>query len=242
MNKIRLILYKLGLLKTKPIYRSYRYIEDFRYDYPWGKKLKDEKEQQVYLSDNVIQDGNSYDFIIKKETVSIKPFWNSEEKKEYHYTSGMLYSKDKYLYGTFEADIYIPKGYGFWSAFWLFGQSEVGIREIDIFEYFGDRHRFSYKTHYGTDYAHRLNKGGEAIVDKSLEDSWHKYRVDWYPNEDIKIYVDNKLVGVRNGKPFTIPMNVIINMAVQTNKGDKLDKYLPTIMKVKNIKHYGLHK
>ena len=127
MNKIRLILYKLGLLRSKPIYKSYRYINNFGFAYPFGNKLSDDQEQQIYLDNNVFHKDNLYELIIKKENIIMNPFWDSKVPKEYYYTSGMLYSKDKFLYGSFEAEIFIPSGYGV-----LFGYKENRIILRDL--------------------------------------------------------------------------------------------------------------
>ena len=49
------------------------------------------------------------------------------------------------------------------------------------------------------------------------------------------------LVGVRKSYDINLPMNIIINCAVENNINDKLNKTLPTIMMVRNIRHYGIH-
>jgi len=237
LNNILLFLFRIGMSIKRPIKGSFEIIDDFRYSYLFGRTLMVD-EQQYYSDGNVSKVNNTtYQFDIKKEHVFAKPQWDKPEM-DFDYTSGMLFSNEKFLYGSFEAEIYIPKGYGLWSAFWLQGESEKGFTEIDIFEYYGKDHRFSYCTGYGIDYAHNLSKGGIGIHDKRLENSWNKYRVDWYEGKDIKIFVNDILVGKRYGKPFTIPMNLIINMAIRKKIGTKLDKFLPTKMFVRNIKYY----
>jgi beta-glucanase (GH16 family) len=237
MNKIRLILYKFNLLRKRKINKPYKEIKGFRYGYPWGRSLL-HQEQQYYSDDNVSEFDNGFDFFIKKEDVKHKAWWTDDKLVEFNYTSGMLFSNEKFLYGSFEADIFIPSGYGLWSAFWLVGfKKKERFGEIDIFEYYGSDKSFTYNTHWGKDYDHNLSPGCNGIKLPNLENSWHKYRADW-TKKDIRIYIDDYLVGVRDSEGLDIPMNLIINMAIKKNIGDKLDKNLPTIMQVKNIKYY----
>lgn len=237
MNKLRLILYKLGFLRKKKIYKSYKCLNDFDYKYPFGRTLL-AHEQQIYLDKNVYKNSNGYEFIIKKEYIKAKPQWNKPEM-EFNYTSGMLWNKEKYLYGSFEIEAFIPNGYGLWSAFWLQGQNSEEFTEIDIFEYYGDKKKFTYNTHFGVDYKYDLGGNADGIKLPNLENNWHKYRLDWYKGKDLKFYIDDKLVGIRNGEDFNIPMNLIINMAIEKNIKNKLDKSLPTIMVIENIKYYA---
>jgi len=239
MNKLRLILYKLGLLKSKPLNQPYRIIDEFRYSYDWGRCLF-VNEQQYYSDKNVYKTHNGYEFVVKKEHVVDNAWWNPN-KIEFDYTSGMLFSKEKFLYGSFEAEIFIPKGYGLWSAFWLYGGGEPKKHaEIDIFEYYGSEHKFTHNTHLDYNRGKDVYGNSDGIVLKGLENSWHKYRLDWTIDK-LKYYIDDKLVGIRTAKEINIPLTLIVNMAVEKNIGDRLDKDLPTIMQIKNIKYYGLH-
>jgi len=54
----------------------------------------------------------------------------------FDYTTGELWTNQKFFQGKYEARCRLPNGKGFWPAFWTFG----GMRwnEIDIFEIYGD--------------------------------------------------------------------------------------------------------
>ena len=238
LNYILLYLFKIGLSIKRPIKGSGEILDDFRYSYPFGRTLM-KAEQQYYSDENVLKYKNLYHFDIKKEHIFAKPQWNKPEM-DFDYTSGMLLSKKKFLYGSFEAEIYIPSGYGLWSAFWLQGglKNPKRFGEIDIFEYYGDDCKFTFNTHFGVDYEHNQSKGSHGIKMPSLENSWHKYRLDWFKNKNLKFLIDDKLVGIRSSDGTNLPMNLIINMAVQKNIGNKLYKDLPTKMLVRNIKYY----
>ncbi len=49
-------------------------------------------------------------------------------KQYFDYTSGMIYSNYKFDYGMFEIKCKIPKGKGFWPAFWMAGASAPSWR------------------------------------------------------------------------------------------------------------------
>lgn len=238
INYLLLYLFKLGWSRKRPFEGSYENLNNFRYSYPFGRTLM-KAEQQYYSDNNVTKYLMNYEFKIKKEHVFAKPQWNKPEM-DFDYTSGMIWSNETFLHGKFEADIYIPNGYGLWSAFWLFGgikDPEKRFGEIDIFEYYGKEKKFTYNTHFGTDYEHNQSKGSHGIKMSKLENTWHKYGLKW-GKKYLKIYIDEKLVGIRSAKGCDVPMNLIINMAIQKNIGNKLDKSLPTKMLIENIKYY----
>ncbi len=59
-----------------------------------------------------------------------------------HYTSGQIRSRWFFPYGKFEARVKIPKGVGFWPAYWTVGAfsypNYYSYSEIDIFEFWTD--------------------------------------------------------------------------------------------------------
>jgi len=238
LNHILLFLFKLGLSIKKPISGSYRTISDYDYHYPWRGGEVD-IPMQWFSDDNTIKEGNKFTILTKKE---IKENWNYTNKVVdiYKFTSGLMYSKEKFMYGSFEADILIPEGYGLWSAFWLHGGLSNPRRfgEIDIFEYYGKEKKFTYNTHFGVDYDHNQSKGAHGIKIPKLENSWHKYRLDWFKGKNLRIYIDDKLVGIRSSEGTNLPMKLIFNMAIEEGIVNELDKFLPTKMLIKNIKYY----
>ncbi|HPC09540.1 MAG TPA: family 16 glycosylhydrolase [archaeon] len=234
INKILLFLYKIGFrIKVKPILIGER-ITQFKYCYPWGRT--NTGSNHVYISDNnVIKRNNEYSLFVKKEHVVDNGWWNTNNI-EFEYTRGVLFSENTFLYGNFEAEIYIPKGYGLWSAFWLFGAMDDNSRfaEIDIFEEYGDKQKFTYNTHAGSDYNHNIYGKADGMILKNIEDRWHYYRLDWN-KKYLKYYIDDYLVGIRSAKNIDIPMHVIISSGIENKDLDVIDKILPKEMKVRNI-------
>lgn len=238
LNYILLLLFKLGWSIKRPISGSYRIIGDYDYHYPW-RGGEANPPMQWYSKDNIIKEDDKFTIIIKKE---VKENWNYTNKVTdiYNFTSGLMYSKEKFMYGSFEADILIPEGHGFWSAFWLFGSISDSLKrfgEIDIFEYYGKKKKFAYNTHFGTDYEHNKSKGAQGTEIPELENNWYKYRLKW-GKKYLKIYINDKLVGIRSAEGCDLPMKLIFNMAIENDITNELDKFLPSKMLIKNIKYY----
>ncbi|MFT3735056.1 MAG: glycoside hydrolase family 16 protein [Rhodocyclaceae bacterium] len=122
----------------------------------------------------------------KADPQRIAPYiWN------YRYTSGCISSELTHwqTYGYFEMRARLPRGKGFWPAFWLLPRRNAWPPEIDVLEGSGAR---PYGVHCGV-----LEKPREAktppgawidqLIDTS--DGFHTYAVDW-TQANIIFYVD----------------------------------------------------
>jgi beta-glucanase (GH16 family) len=150
--------------------------------------------------------------------------------KSYQYTSGMIHSKQSYLYGYFEMRARIPNlGITIWPAFWLYsgGTSPSQYREIDIFEFSSP-----FPNRVGTN-VHIARQLEDMIVNPpntkdnnnsypdhfdityppNVTDGFHTYAVKWTPNS-ITWYADDNLVRTLTGHTPHLPMNVIANLAI----------------------------
>ena len=191
------------------------------------------KEDQIYLDGNVIVEEGILKLITKKEEVS----WGKETR---NHSSGMVYSKDIFRdYGRFEIRCKIPKGMGYWPAFWLFGWST----EVDIFEFGGHRPRQVHMQviKWGKDKWIANSKKKKAGKDYSKD--FHTFAYEY--NENVaRFFVDGKEKFVvsrlvkKNGKSYkkceldegeydvsrsyqryNDPLNLIVNTAVAFDKG-----------------------
>ena len=121
------------------------------------------------------------------------------------YGGGLLRSVDTFTYGTFSAEICMPKGKGLWSAFWLVGEGHWAEHgEIDINEGYSDDDYTriftpyfpwlnpSWKTtnniHYAVDGEHK--EAGSRSVSKCTQpyepySGFIKYECKWTPDEII---------------------------------------------------------
>ena len=143
---------------------------------------------------------------------------------EFDFISGRINTRDKvmFTYGTAAARMKLPKGSGYWPAFWALGGGDwPDTGEIDIMEYVGETDWIGVALH-GPGYSGEtplVNKyffpEGEDVTD------WHVYSVDWTP-EGLEFKVDGRLI-YRVTKPmvehygkwsFDNPKYLILNLAL----------------------------
>ncbi len=147
-------------------------------------------EGQIYLDRNVSVVNGKVILKAKKENYT---FMNESRS----WTSGMIHSKEKFGWGIYEARIKIPKGTGFWPAFWIYGGNAAGNEadEIDIFE-FGGNDLFKYNLALHDTRASYLGGDNHFSKRKNLlysMEGWHTFRLKWEPLK-LEFYVDNWLL------------------------------------------------
>jgi beta-glucanase (GH16 family) len=99
------------------------------------------------------------------------------------YTTGLVSTQGlfKQQYGYFEIRAKIPKGKGFWPAFWLMPTSGLWTSEIDISEFRG---HLTDTVHYAFHYGNRLRNENSftAQLPLDLSDSYNTFAVHWTPS------------------------------------------------------------
>src|SRR5579864_1975484 len=110
----------------------------------------------------------------------------------------------------------MPKGQGFWPAFWLLGGAgSTGVNEIDIHEFLGNAVNTVYTTvHWGTSYTVNHQSDGKAFTGPDFTADFHTFAVDWDASHVIW-YVDGAEVHRHEG--VGVPqtnMYIIANLAV----------------------------
>lgn len=153
----------------------------------------------------------------------------------YPFSSGAIFSKNKYKYGYFEIKAKLPKGQGFFPAFWLFDAScwpgAEYYNEIDIFEMYGNYSASTTNIHASH---HWLNnnislicslrrevKTDEYSNNADLSTNFNKYAIEWMPNYIIFLF--NDVPYQINYSPSTIPhnaMSIIANFAIHDDTGN----------------------
>ena len=188
-----------------------------KWSYGW-RILYCNNEQQYYTSgDNIEVSNGTLKLIAKEETIYARAVdWLPDDEilycddenrgqnaRYFYYTSGNIQTIRKFSYGKFEARIKIPKGKGFWPAFWMFGGDPV-YNEIDVFEFWNendiwgnyDPSKLS-KVHHMTihyDFDGDGNKSQCATKYSGVDFSqnFHVFSLIWDENK-IEWYVDGSL-------------------------------------------------
>lgn len=139
--------------------------------------------------------------------------------KPRHYTSGILNTQKKLdvIYGRFDIRFKVPKGKGFWPAFWLLPTDDSWPPEIDWFEQLGHDPKTIYiSNHWGEHYKGFHPSHGPKKFEANNPDfseDFHTLTGFWLPNQ-LVTYVDGKkaavsLDGIPNQKMF-----MILNLAI----------------------------
>ncbi len=182
-------------------------------------------ELQYYLPRNVTVSYGTVKLRGKKET------YVAPDGKTYNYTSGMISTgrnkldtsmpaKFKYQYGYAEMRAKVPKGKGYWPAFWMLPFSDTDPNkwppEIDAMEILGDKISTVYMSHHHKDLSGNLVTDTKSWVGSDFSTGFHVYAVDWEPNA-IRWYVD----GVERRVAYTDttwipaePMHLLANLAI----------------------------
>lgn len=219
----------------------------------WGNN-----ELQYYTKDNAYIENGSLVLEAKKE-----------EKGGMHYTSSRirtmaedespLFTK---TYGRIEAKIKMPKGSGFWPAFWMLPATDAystwaASGELDIMEAKGRLPNRVYGTlHFGQPSpGNRYSGSMYKFPDEEKIDGWHVYAVEWEP-DSIKWLVDGNVyyemsqwwsIGANQKEPYAYPapydkpFYILINFALGGNfDGDAVldESLLPAKMYIDYVRVY----
>jgi len=224
-----------------------------------------QKQKAWHKPDNIVVENGILRIVSKKENEYNKPVFTSWDPltvkyENFEYTTGEIWTKNTFPFGKIEARIKVPKGKGFWPAFWMFSQNPI-YNEIDIFEFWeNNTSDLNMTVHYDYD------KNGDPSmclsdysgIDYSLD--FHTYTLVWEKNE-IKWYVDGSLkrrdyrylnvLGQTIGcdiisgsyeinKIYPIdPMSIILNTAIETgSNAPNATTPFPNNMEVDWIRYY----
>jgi len=131
------------------------------------------------------------------------------------YFSGVITSERTHSqrYGWFEMRARLPPGRGFWPAFWLLPQGGGWPPEIDVLEASGARPR---SVHLGLiDRSRAKGRPGGLWIDDAVDttDGFHTYAAEWTA-EDIRFFVDGRLLFASGAHGLHEPMYLLANLAV----------------------------
>ena len=157
------------------------------------------------------------------------------------YISGLITTKRSFsqLYGVFEMRARLPKGRGFWPAFWLLPVDSSWPPEIDVFEVLGHDPAVLYANAHSKAGGEHTSEGVE-ISGPDLSADFHLYAVEWQKDE-IRWYLDGVEIA-RAATPADAqkPMYLLANLAVGGNWPGQPDSstQFPGILAIDYIRAY----
>jgi hypothetical protein len=123
-------------------------------------------------------------------------------------------------YGYFEIRARMPKGRGFWPAFWLLPKSAAWPPEIDVFEGTGAKPT---NVHLGVIEKQRGRPGSRWVKDViDTTDGFHVYAAEWTA-DDVIFSIDGKEQFRAGSHRIHEPMYLLVNLAV----GSKDPGFIP---------------
>ena len=181
--------------------------------YPWGRYLHGSERAYYTDGDNLEVSGGAVRMIARKEPITGFCFaWDEDGNfspyyKDFDYTSGMLYGRQPFRYGYFEARMRFDptlgkEGRGF-PAWWAFSVYHSRVNnmdrwaELDFFEAYAEYSDYSgafvgtvhdwndsSKVHY------QSSNNWQPLPEETDFNKWHTYGCLWTPGE-ITWYFDD---------------------------------------------------
>jgi beta-glucanase (GH16 family) len=168
-------------------------------------------ELQAYMPENISVANSLCRQKCEKRVVNYGYCGQASITKDY--ASGMMVTMDKFdqQFGYFEIRCKIPKGKGYWPAFWLLPYNKWPP-EIDILEILGHEPNKVYMTnHWSVNGQHQSNGGSYTGPDFSAD--FHAFGVEWDTSK-IVWYVDSiERFRSTSGIPAE-PFFILVNLAL----------------------------
>ncbi|MBL4689553.1 MAG: family 16 glycosylhydrolase [Nannocystaceae bacterium] len=178
-------------------------------------------EKQYYLPDQVSVSGGQLHLTATDQPLAGKP-----------YRSGLVRTWGEQTFGRWEVRADLPTTQGMWPAIWLLPRTvtwplggEIDIMENRGSEPFKTSSAYHWNTTPGTsNFAfgeYSATQGGQPV---NFHEGFHNYAVEWEADQ-IRYYVDDNLHFTVDSPqaPQTVPMSLIINLAVGGDFGGDPD-------------------
>ncbi|MEI7982715.1 MAG: family 16 glycosylhydrolase [Bacteroidota bacterium] len=104
---------------------------------PWG----DPPDHSTYnLPENIVlENGNARLNVLQQPGYYPVPWCDQNATPTwYDWTGAEMWTFERFQYGRFEMKCTVPRGVGYWPAFWLYMASQDHSEEIDIFEFWNE--------------------------------------------------------------------------------------------------------
>lgn len=195
--------------------------------------LEGNSESQTYLSAQItsvkgksVPSALRYDpFSLKADGLHIKAsLLTADQQKAYlvgghrRFGSGIVISRQSFLYGRFRVVAKLPSARGAWPAIWLLPAAFHWPPEIDILEAmpWGKHQK---QIHVGLVSSNKQEPGLSRWIDvpSAPADGFHEYGLDWGPQQLTFLY-DGRPVETRPTPSYLHePLYILINLAVGGN-------------------------
>jgi beta-glucanase (GH16 family) len=176
--------------------------------YKWGEAVIND-ELEAYVDDAFVVNDGVLSIVGKHEQ-------GTYAGQTLDYTPGVICSIHEQTYGYFESRLRVPKGQGFWPAFWLLGAvGTTGVNEIDIHEILGNDPSTAYMTvHWGQSYSVGHESDGSSFTGSDFSADFHTFGLRWDPDEVVwTIDGVERKTHTGDGVP-QVNMYVILNLAI----------------------------
>jgi beta-glucanase (GH16 family) len=133
----------------------------------------------------------------------------------YPYTSGIITTQETFAqqYGLFTIRVKLPKGQGFWPAFWMLPVKPDYPTEIDVFEMLGGDSTKIYMSNHWKDATGENQKSTISFQGPDFSAGFHTFSLLWSPNLLIW-YVDGVEQNRTDQGVPNQPMFLLVNLAV----------------------------
>jgi beta-glucanase (GH16 family) len=138
---------------------------------------------------------------------------------EQKYTSGSITTFGKFTqaYGYFEMKAKLPKGQGFWPAFWIMPPelNKTGGAEIDVMEALDQDPYTVHTTLHSTD-PHTGQPAGMGHETKTpdLTADYHTYAVSWRPKDLVWLFDGKEVFRIAGDLVPSVPEYMLVNLAI----------------------------
>lgn len=167
------------------------------------RDIEYEGSKQWFKPENIVHSNGVVEIVAREENLTNQCYWiwvtdhMEQHCSDFKYTSGEFWSKYKFGYGYYKIRCRLPKGKGFFPAYWTYSDP---WKEIDVFEFWNedDEEDYSSIIHtnchiVGDGYHYACGKTHDFGVDYSEE--FHEFGLN-YAEDRIEWYVDEQLIRI----------------------------------------------
>lgn len=238
------------------------------------RDTKGSHEKQWYSPKNIYVSEGTLKVEARRESLQNMRYeiWEKDRMVPYtdsfEYSSGEIDSREQFGFGVYEIRCKIPRGKGFWPAFWMYGEKDGINNEIDVFEFWNQRGIFTklsknklarvhnMTAHYKGRMSQKNYVGPEFSEDFHVfRVVWDECRIEWWMDGSFK----RRITRYKKMRPYDIDcgdlksqndleenvfprdsvMGIIANLAIQSKDAAPDDSTpFPAIMEIDYIRYF----